>query len=133
MTVNNHSDSSSLKRKKIKPYVRWIKETDEWETGSYVEEEIIENEINKEIDMERDLLDAISRTVVKVKAEGIFNHNPNTGPDLKLIDEWLTMQYEVQKPEYEEACKADVEHQKEYDSAKMNVKLDKQIYCADSN
>ena len=127
MTGNNHSDSSSRKRGKIKPYIRWDKETDEWECRSYIEYEIEPKEYNeysmthtahrddnKEICMERRILDAISRCVLKLRTGRQLQH-PSTATDLERIDNWLTIQYEMLKPEYEVALQGHLSEDYEVD------------------
>ena len=106
MMGKNHSDSNLHKRKKVKPYIRWDKETDEWECRSYVEYEIIKEEPLeiKEAKMpRRELLDSISRSVITLKDKKDIIRNPNMKSDLETIDNWLTLEYEMLNPEYEPA------------------------------
>ena len=111
MTVRNHLDSSSHKNKKVKPYVRWDKETDEWECGSYVEENVdplerINNIINKGKDMDPETLHAISTLVIALRN----NNQPIADlPEcIEAVDNWLTLQYEMLKPEYEVALQGHI-------------------------
>ena len=91
--IINHTESA-LRRKKVKPYVRWNKETDEWTCTSYEEYDPVKPEqIAKETQMNRKVLDAISRLIIELRSQEI-NHNPNIGNDLKLVDEWLELEYQ---------------------------------------
>ena len=107
--------SNSHVRTKIKPYVRWDKDTDEWTCYSY-EEEVIEPIEEKNmgkvkgqlenpntgptieyypsyVPIERELLYAISNLVVAArnKKESIVDL-----PEcIETVDEWLTERYEA--------------------------------------
>jgi hypothetical protein len=123
----NHSTYNSLRRKRIKPFVRWHKDTDEWECRAIVEIEDLEIEPTTADDYNKEhlnrnkqigeymrqrtiqppppnpVLQSISRLVaylISIQRENRLPPNifkHNLSKDIQIVDEWLEKKYSKPK------------------------------------
>lgn len=83
-------------KKKVRPYVRWNKETDEWTCHAYyddIDPDIVDEQ-DEELNMDegrKKILHAISNLVVALRNKD--QTIPTIEDNLESVDEWLTEQY----------------------------------------
>ena len=96
-------DLLSNSQGKIRPYVRYNKDTDEIETGTYIEREITNEPSEASMETGRSTLDSIARVVAYMYMSEQKDYEQlcsspelqrsHIFKDLVKIDKWLTQQY----------------------------------------